>query len=148
MREGQNQPTLPDTNALSLLGVKILVVDDDADSRDFVTFVLEQDGADVMGVASALEALQAVAEAKPDVLVSDIGMPNMDGYTLMRQLRTWTPEQGGQIPAIALTAFASKSDQQQAITVGFQMHLPKPLNAEALVQAIVRLIATDRTEKY
>ncbi|MBW4646690.1 MAG: response regulator [Goleter apudmare HA4340-LM2] len=138
----QDQPTLLDADSLPLDGIKVLVVDDDPDSRDFVTFVLEQDGANVIAVTSALAALQVLAGDKPDVLVSDIGMPNIDGYMLMRQIRTWTPEQGGQIPAIALTAFASKLDQQQAIAAGFQMHLPKPLNTETLVQAIVRLVKT------
>ncbi|BAY27812.1 multi-sensor hybrid histidine kinase [Calothrix sp. NIES-2100] len=124
---------------LSLAGVQILVVDDDPDSLDFVAFVLEQDGAMVITVSSALEALQAIEQEKPDVLVSDISMPDMDGYTLLRQLRTWSAEKGGQIPAIALTAFARQYDQQQAFQAGFQVHLPKPINPEELVAAIVRL---------
>ncbi len=98
-----------------LTGMQILVVDDDRDSLDFVAFVLEEDGADVVAVSSALEALQVIEQQKPDVLVSDIGMPDMDGYTLIRQLRTWSTEQGGEIPAIALTAFASKRDREKAL---------------------------------
>jgi PAS domain S-box-containing protein len=124
---------------LSLAGVQILLVDDDADSLDFVAFVLEQDGAEVRAASSALEALQIIEQEKPDVLVSDISMPDMDGYTLLRLLRTWSAEQGGQIPAIALTAFARQYDQQQALQAGFQVHLPKPVNPEELVAAIIRL---------
>ncbi|OUL35109.1 hybrid sensor histidine kinase/response regulator [Nostoc sp. T09] len=125
--------------SLSLGGMQILVVDDDADSRDFIAFVLEQDGAEVIAVSSALEALQTIEQKKPDVLVSDISMPDMDGYTLMHQVRAWSTEKGEQIPAIALTAFARQYDQQQALQAGFQMHLAKPVNPEELVAAIVRL---------
>ncbi|OUL31793.1 hybrid sensor histidine kinase/response regulator [Nostoc sp. RF31YmG] len=126
-------------NSLSLAGVQILVVDDDADSLEFVTFVLEQDGAEVIAASSALQALQVIEQKKPDVLVSDISMPDMDGYTLMHQVRAWSAEQGEQIPAIALTAFARKYDEQQALQAGFQIHLAKPVNPEELVAAIVRL---------
>ncbi|MDF5731430.1 MAG: ATP-binding protein [Rhizonema sp. PD38] len=127
-------------NFLTLSEVQILVIDDDADSRDFVAFVLEQHGAHVIAVSSAFEALQVLEQEKPDVLVSDISMPDIDGYALMRQVRSWTPEQGGQIPAIALTAFARTFDQQLAVSSGFQEHLPKPLYPEKLVATVVRLV--------
>jgi PAS domain S-box-containing protein len=127
-------------NSLPLNGIRVLVVDDDADSRDFVAFVLEQDGAFVIAVSSGYEALQVLAEIKPDVLVSDISMPDMDGYMLIHQVRTLTLEQGGQIPAIALTAFARNNDQQEALKAGFQMHLSKPINPEELIAAIVQLL--------
>ncbi len=127
-------------NFLTLSEVRILVIDDDADSRDFVAFVLEQHGANVIAVSSAFEALQVLEQEKPDVLVSDISMPDIDGYALMRQVRSWTPEQGGQIPAIALTAFARTFDQQLAVSSGFQEHLPKPLYPEKLVATVVRLV--------
>ena len=130
------------TNSLLLADVRVLVVEDDDDSRDFITFVLEQDGAFVIPVSSAFEALQTLAEIKPDVLVSDIGMPDMDGYMLIHQVRTSTPEQGGEIPAIALTAFARNDDQQEALKAGFQLHLSKPLNPEQLIGAIVQLLET------
>ncbi|WP_292742682.1 hybrid sensor histidine kinase/response regulator [Nostoc sp. NMS4] len=136
----QSYPGFLATNSLPLNGIRVLVVDDDTDSRDFIAFVLEQDGAFVMAVSSADEALQTLAEIKLDVLVSDISMPDIDGYMLIHQVRTRTPEQGGQIPAIALTAFASNDDQQKALKAGFQMHLPKPLNPEELIAAIVQLI--------
>ncbi|MBE9039045.1 ATP-binding protein [aff. Roholtiella sp. LEGE 12411] len=127
------------SNRGNLQGFKILVVDDDTDSRDFISFVLSEEGADVIAVSSAMKALQALAESKPDVLLSDIGMPDMDGYMLIRQVRTWLPEQGGQIPAIALTAYAGEYNQQQALSAGFQMHVTKPAEPSELVTAVVRL---------
>ncbi|MDM9582588.1 hybrid sensor histidine kinase/response regulator [Nostoc sp. GT001] len=142
LRDGQNYPALLATNSLPLNGIRILVVDDDTDSRDFAAFVLEQDGAFVIAVSSAEEALQTLAEVKLDVLVSDISMPNMDGYMLIHEVRTRTLEQGGQIPAIALTAFARNNDHEKALEAGFQMHLSKPLNPETLIAAIVKLMET------
>ncbi|MBW4557595.1 MAG: response regulator [Trichormus sp. ATA11-4-KO1] len=136
----QNHASLLATQSLSLTGVQVLVVDDDADSREFVAFVLEQEGCEVMAVSSAFAALQTLKQVKPDVLVSDISMPNMDGYMLISQLRSWTAEEGGQIPAIALTAFAGNNDQKKALAAGFQIHLSKPFNPEELVAAIVSLI--------
>lgn len=140
LKDEQNYPVLLTPKSLPLAGVRVLVVDDDADSLDFAAFVLEQDGAFVIALSSAYEALKTLAEVKPDVLVSDISMPDMNGYMLIRQVRTWTPEQGGQIPAIALTAFARNDDQQEALKAGFQMHLSKPFNPEELIAAIVKLV--------
>ncbi|MHC5673135.1 hybrid sensor histidine kinase/response regulator [Nostoc sp.] len=142
LTDEQNYPAFLATNSLLLADVRVLVVEDDDDSRDFITFVLEQDGAFVIAVSSAFEALQTLAEVKLDVLVSDIGMPDMDGYMLIHQVRTWTAEQGGEIPAIALTAFARNDDQQEALKAGFQLHLSKPLNPEELIPAIVQLLET------
>ncbi|MHC5614334.1 MAG: hybrid sensor histidine kinase/response regulator [Nostoc sp.] len=142
LTDEQNYPAFLATNSLLLADVRVLVVEDDDDSRDFITFVLEQDGAFVIAVSSAFEALQTLAEVKLDVLVSDIGMPDMDGYMLIHQVRTWTAEQGGEIPAIALTAFARNDDQQEALKAGFQLHLSKPLNPEELIAAIVQLLET------
>ncbi|HYX14609.1 MAG TPA: ATP-binding protein [Nostoc sp.] len=140
LTDEQNYPVLLTPKSLPLAGVRVLVVDDDADSLDFAAFVLEQDGAFVMALSSPYEALQTLAEVKPDVLVSDISMPDMNGYMLIRKVRSWTPEQGGQIPAIALTAFARNEDQQEALKAGFQMHLRKPFNPEELIAAIAKLV--------
>ncbi|MUG95558.1 PAS domain-containing protein [Scytonema sp. UIC 10036] len=126
--------------ALPLSGVQVLVVDDEADSRELIAFILEQRGAIVTEVASALEALQVIAKIQPDVLVSDIGMPDMDGYTLMRQIRAMPSKQIHQIKAIALTAYAGEINQQQALAVGFQRHIAKPVDPDRLVQAIVNLV--------
>ncbi|MEH1872584.1 hybrid sensor histidine kinase/response regulator [Nostoc sp.] len=142
LTDEQNYPVLLTPKSLPLAGVRVLVVDDDADSLDFAAFVLEQDGAFVIALSSPNEALQTLAEVKPDVLVSDISMPDMDGYMFIRQVRTWTPEQGGQIPAIALTAFARNDDEQEALKAGFQMHLAKPFNPEKLIAAIAELVET------
>ena len=127
--------------APDLSGVKILVVDDDVDSREVVCFVLAQAGATVTGLASGAEALKTIAQTVPDLLVSDIGIADMDGYTLIRQLRDLPPSLGGQIPAIALTAYARDSDRQQALAAGFQLHFSKPMDMDALVKAIVALTA-------
>ncbi|MBE9198788.1 MULTISPECIES: PAS domain S-box protein [unclassified Nodularia (in: cyanobacteria)] len=128
-----------DSSLGNLEGIKILVVDDDLDSRDFICFVLEEEGAEVISVSSAIEALQTLPDSKADVLLSDIGMPEMDGYMLMRQVRTWTSEQGGKTPAIALTAYAGEYNQQQAMSAGFQMHVTKPAEPSQLVAAVARL---------
>ncbi|MBD0334237.1 MAG: response regulator [Cyanobacteria bacterium Co-bin13] len=130
-------PTAP---TAPLAGRQLLVVDDEDDSREFVVFVLEQAGARVRSAANAGEALATLAQAPPDVLVSDIGMPDQDGYMLIRQVRALQPEQGGQTPAIALTAYAGEFDQQQALQAGFQLHLSKPVDPEALVRAVCRLV--------
>ncbi|MEP0776310.1 ATP-binding protein [Microcoleus sp. ZQ-A2] len=125
---------------LDLNGIKILVVDDETDSREFVAFLLEQQGAQVRAASSAHEALIALTQAKPDLLLSDVGMPDMDGYMLIQQVRALAPEQGGKIPAIALTAYAGETNQQQVIAAGFQKHISKPIEPEVLVQAISSLI--------
>ncbi|MBW4622002.1 MAG: PAS domain S-box protein [Cyanosarcina radialis HA8281-LM2] len=134
---------MPDTDPVSeatfdLNGIQILVVDDEPDSREFITFLLEQAGAIVTSVASGFEALQAIERSIPDSIVSDIGMPEIDGYMLMQQIRTW--EQFAEVPAIALTAYAGEFDRQQALKAGFQQHLPKPVEPEVLVKAIALLI--------
>ncbi|MFN6538740.1 MAG: ATP-binding protein [Nostoc sp. EkiNYC01] len=126
--------------SLDLNGIKILVVEDDADTREFTTCLLEECGASVTSVASASEALITFTKSHPDLLLSDIGMPDIDGYMLMQQVRTLPSEQGGQIPAIALTAYAGEFDYQQALRVGFQKHISKPVEAKKLVAAITDLV--------
>ncbi|MBD2260545.1 PAS domain S-box protein [Pseudanabaena sp. FACHB-2040] len=121
---------------LDLSGIRVLVVDDDTDTRDFTAFLLEQAGAKVITSTSAAEAVAALTQYHPDVLVSDIGMPGTDGYMLIRQIRALSSEQGGQIPAIALTAYAGESDQQQALQAGFQRHVSKPVEPEVLLRTI------------
>ncbi|OUL20679.1 diguanylate cyclase [Nostoc sp. 106C] len=123
-----------------LKGIKILVVDDDTDTREFIAFLLEKHGATITAAASANEALSAFTQFQPDILLSDIGMPEMDGYMLMRQVRSLPPEQGGQISAIALTAYAGEIDYQQALTAGFQRHISKPVDPVTLIEAITVLV--------
>nr|WP_199330465.1 ATP-binding protein [Microcoleus sp. FACHB-68] len=130
--------TVPDT--LPLTNIRILVVDDEADSLDFLAFVLEQAGAEVTATASAIAALQLLTQSKPDILISDIGMPEMDGYMLMRQVRLLESEQENNIAAIALTAYAGEMNQQQALAAGFQRHIAKPVDPETLVQQIKNMV--------
>ncbi|MBH8575244.1 response regulator [Nostocaceae cyanobacterium CENA369] len=120
--------------------LQILVVDDDPDSLELVTFILEQYGATVTAVSSAKEVLAAIAKSKPDLLVSDVGMPEMDGYMLLRQIRSLSAAQGGEIRAIALTAYASEGDEQQALSVGFQAHIAKPIDPVQLVATITNIM--------
>ncbi|MBD2000040.1 response regulator [Leptolyngbya sp. FACHB-541] len=128
-----------------LKSLRVLLVDDDTDTRTFFAFVLEQAGAEVIAVASAEAALHTLTHTKQDLLLSDIGMPDMDGYALLKQVRSLPPEQGGNIPAIALTAYAGELNQQQALTAGFQQHLAKPVEPEELIKAIAALKIGERT---
>jgi len=136
--EGNSSPFTPESSPLT--GIRVLVVDDDVDSREFIAFVLEQLGAQVSTVTSAGEAIASLEQLPPDILLSDIGMPDMDGYMLMRQIRAMPPEQGGQILAIALTAYAGEIDRQQALAAGFQHHLAKPVEPDELVKVILNLL--------
>ena len=120
-----------------LSGVRILVIDDEADSREFVAFILEQTHAIVITASSGAEALQLIAQSTPDLIISDIGMPNMDGYMLMQQIRSLEPLKN--VPAIAFTAYAGELNQQQALAAGFQKHLSKPIDPDQLVQAVSAL---------
>ncbi|MBN3943032.1 PAS domain S-box protein [Nostoc sp. NMS9] len=125
---------------LSLLGVRVLVVDEQADTREFITTVLEQCQAEVTAVASVLEALQLIIQWKPDALVSDISMLQEDGYSLIRKVRSQPPELGGNIPAAALIADTRAEDRMRAIQEGYQLHLPKPIEAAELATVVARLV--------
>ncbi|MGJ5631319.1 PAS domain S-box protein [Nostoc sp. CALU 1950] len=127
----------PDLN-----GLKVLLVDDERDTRELITFILEQSGAVVIQTASAMEALRIMPQFQPNLLLSDIGMPEVDGYMLMRQIRAMSPELGGKIPAIAITAYAGEVDYQQAIAAGFGQHITKPVEPAKLLRAIANLIYT------
>ncbi len=122
-----------------LADVAILVVDDDADTRELLLEVLANCGANARGVSSAAEAFAAVAEYHPDILLSDIGMPGEDGYALMRRLRTLPAVQGGAIPAAAITAYNRSEDRMLAFEAGFQLHVAKPIDLGELVAAAVSL---------
>ncbi|WP_298908124.1 AAA family ATPase [uncultured Nostoc sp.] len=143
IKDAKDNSSLLADQSSPLSGLQILVVDDDADMREFLSFMLEQYGATVITVTSAIAALTTLSQSQPNLIISDIGMPEMDGYMLMRQVRSLKPEQGGTIPAIALTAYAGEMDQQQAIAVGFQQHISKPVDPQELVKAIV-LLGTDK----
>ena len=133
------RPEFSDSSPLT--GLQVLIVEDEVDTRDLLSLMLEEYGANAIAVASAKEALEAVLKLQPDVIVSDIGMPECDGYSLLRQVRTLPAAAGGEIPAIALTAYASNEDRHQAISAGFQLHLAKPVNPTELVEAIAKIVA-------
>jgi PAS domain S-box-containing protein len=129
---------VPDLCAL-LAGVRVLVVDDEPDARALVKRVLEDCGAVVTAVGSAAEAVPRVAADRPDVLVSDIGMPDEDGYALIRRVRALGPESHGDVPALALTAYARSEDRVRAVYAGFQSHVPKPVEPDELVMMVAGL---------
>jgi PAS domain S-box-containing protein len=122
-----------------LKGLNILTVEDEEDGRILVTAVLEKCGAKVTAVDSVRAALAALQENRFDILVSDIGMPEEDGYSLIRKIRALPAEQGGQIPAAALTAYARVEDRMKALRAGFQSHLPKPVEPAELVAVVANL---------
>jgi CheY-like chemotaxis protein len=125
----------------SLEGVRVLVVDDEKDAREVIVAILEQRGARTFEAASVEEALLRLDEERPDVLVSDIGLPEEDGYSLMRRIRALPRARGGGIPAAALTAYARTEDRMQALLAGFQIHVPKPVQPAELIAVVASLAA-------
>jgi PAS domain S-box-containing protein len=136
IRDDESSSLPPPGPLPNLKGIHILVVDDEDDNREMLTAALEQAGAEVTAVSSATEAIASYANRVPDILVSDIGMPNVDGYALIRRLRSLQPEQGGRVPAIALTAHARVRDRSEALLAGFQEHIPKPVDPAELIVAV------------
>lgn len=137
----------PSISSSALQGLNVLVVDDEQSARELVAEILRQHGAEVTKADSASKAFEIIAQATriPDLLVSDISMPEEDGYMLIRKIRRLSPDDGGLIPAIALTAFGRMEDRVRALSAGFQMHLPKPVEPAEL--AIVAANLTDREYK-
>ena len=138
----QTKKALAASGEPDLSGLRILVVDDEADARDLLAIRLQQSGAEVVTASSVEAAMEILVrgDALPDLIVSDIAMPGEDGYSLMRRVRALDPEQGGRIPAIAVTAYSRTKDLMRALAAGFQAHLPKPVNAAELSHAITGLI--------
>ena len=139
------QPALPREEfrpGPSLQGVRVLLVDDDAGARESVAAVLEQSGASVRAVESAAEAVETLEREPPDVLLSDIAMPGLDGYALLGQARARL--QGAQLPAAALTAYAGATDRTRALAAGFQAHLAKPVDPAELVAVVAQLAYATR----
>jgi signal transduction histidine kinase len=124
----------------SLAGVRLLVVDDEADAREVMRFMLERGGARVRTADCAAQALDAVREERPDILISDIGMPVEDGYVLVRRLRAMEEGLGRRLPAIALTAYASEEDHRRARAAGFDEHLSKPVDPARLIEVAAGLV--------
>jgi CheY-like chemotaxis protein len=130
-----------------LNGLNILVVDDEVDTRDLLRATLSECGAQVDVAGSVTEAFALMAACLPDVIISDIGMPDEDGYDLIRRLRSMPLEGGGKVPAIALTAYARVEDRLKALRAGFQMHVPKPVELAELV-TVVASVAGRNVQEY
>ncbi|VXD19667.1 PAS/PAC sensor hybrid histidine kinase [Planktothrix serta PCC 8927] len=128
------------TSQVLLSGLRVLVVEDEADTRELIRVTLQEYGATVMAVETALEALELIRKSPFEVLVSDLGMPEINGYELIQRVRTLAPEVGGQIPAIALTAYASAEDRQKALDLGFEQHISKPVDPLALALMIAKIV--------
>ncbi|BAY34265.1 two-component hybrid sensor and regulator [Nostoc carneum NIES-2107] len=124
------------SNSPNLQGLRVVAVDDDVDSLDLIAFILEQYGIEVTAVSSAREAIKAIAQIQPDLLISDIAMPEIDGYTLIRQVREMEAVKGGRLPAIALTAFAGETNNHKILAAGFQNHITKPVDPDELAMVI------------
>jgi signal transduction histidine kinase/CheY-like chemotaxis protein len=126
-------------NRTTLDGLRVLVVDDEADARQIITTLIQRTGAEVMACESAHEALEALEKWHPDVLMSDIGMPGEDGYSLINKVRSLPADRGGEVPAAAFTAYAREEDRQRALDAGYQMHIAKPVSSGQLVAMIAHL---------
>jgi CheY-like chemotaxis protein len=129
--------------ARDLCGVSVMIVDDERDAREVLVAMLELRGAEVIAASSTAEAVEALTRATslslPDVLVSDIGMPGEDGFDLISRVRAMSPECGGDIPAIALTAYARPEDRDRVLAAGFQRHVAKPVEPSSLAMAVATL---------
>jgi PAS domain S-box-containing protein len=144
VESGREHPTSPRFSAMvydqfDLTGVKVLVVDDEADARQLIKRILVQCQAEVLVASSAAQAIELLEQQRPHVLVSDIGMPERDGYDLIRQVRKLASSQGGHTPAVALTAFARSEDRTRAMVAGYNMHIAKPVEPHELLATVARL---------
>lgn len=122
-----------------LNALQVLVVDDDADTCELIAFALKEYGAHVTAAHSATEGLKAIAQSTPDLLISDIGMPEQDGYWLIHQVRALDSGRSQPLPAVALTAFATEEDRIRALQAGFQNHVPKPIEVDKLIVVVANL---------
>ena len=130
-------------NALPMLErVRVLCVDDELDIRELLGLLLGGHGAQVVVVETAEQAMQLLRSFRPHVLTSDIGLPLEDGYSFIRRVRALEPSEGGNVPAVALTAYACAEDQRRAMNEGFQVHLAKPVDCDKLVSVITSLVRT------
>lgn len=134
--EAESLPSLRLPQALD--GLQVLIVDDEGDTREFITTLLESYGMSVKAVASAAAALQALSQFRPDVLVSDIRMPGGDGYSLIRQIRDWETKQGGHLPAAAITAYQDE-DREKSLKAGYEAHLHKLAQPSEWVEMVAQL---------
>jgi CheY-like chemotaxis protein len=127
----------------SLDGLRVLLVDDEPEAREIISTVITRTGGEVTACTSAGEALAKLLEWKPDVILSDIAMPDEDGYSFIGKVRSLPREKGGETPAAALTAYARDVDRREALAAGYQMHIAKPIGASQLVTMVARLAGRD-----
>jgi len=125
--------------SLPLKGLQVLVVDSDPDSRYLLTILFEEYGVETIAATSALEALEILKQIKPDLLISEIRLPNEDGYSLMDKVKAFESGRHVHIPAIALTVYARDDDRAHALSVGFEEHLPKPFDIDELLATVAGL---------
>ncbi|MFN6571729.1 response regulator [Dendronalium sp. ChiSLP03b] len=124
---------------ISVDGLHLLVIDDDADTRKILTILFQMEGAEILAVGSVNEALEVLSYFNPDILISDIYLSDELGYSSLTKVRNLVATQGKWIPAIALTGFASETERAYAYAIGFQMHICKPINLDELVCAVASL---------
>jgi CheY-like chemotaxis protein/anti-sigma regulatory factor (Ser/Thr protein kinase) len=134
-------PHTPEILVRDLSQVKVLVVDDEPDARELIKRILSDCHATVITAASAHDAMESFRDAPPDVLVSDLGMPEVDGFELLAQVRALGRDGGGDVPAVALTAFARSEDRIRALEAGFRAHISKPVEPTELIAAVARMAA-------
>jgi signal transduction histidine kinase/ActR/RegA family two-component response regulator len=152
--DNNSQPHFSSENELmtvkapELHGLRVLVVDNEADARELLEMVLKTSGGQVTLAASAAEAIEQIEINTFDVLITDIGMPGEDGYSLIQKVRMLPVERGGKMPAVALTAYAGAEDRIRALRAGFQMHVPKPVEAAELVAVVAHLAARNRSNAF
>jgi len=127
----------------SLDGLRVLLVDDEAEAREIISTVIGRTGAEVRTCISASDALIKLAEWRPDVILSDIAMPEEDGYSFIGKVRSLPRDKGGETPAAALTAYARDEDRLQALAAGYQMHIAKPISASQLVNMVAKLVGRE-----
>jgi CheY-like chemotaxis protein len=125
--------------------IRVLVVEDEDDAREVLRALFQHCGSEIMVAASAAEALRVLETWQPDVLVSDIGLPDEDGYSLIRKIRALETSRGSELPAIALTAFAKSADRERALQAGFQVHVSKPVEPAELTAVVARLVVNRST---
>jgi CheY-like chemotaxis protein len=126
-------PAQEEKTGMDLGGMRVLLVEDEADTRELLTVMLRSFRAEVHAVPTGDEALTALTTSPPDVLISDIRMDTIDGYALIRDVRSLPPERGGTVPAVALTALTRPEDRRRALEAGYQVHVPKPVTPAKLV---------------
>ena len=125
--------------SFQLNGLRVLVVDNDPDSRDLLTMVFEPYDVETIAAKSALEALEILKQVQPDLLISEIALPKEDGYSLISKVKVLEIQRQVRIPAIALTVYAREDDRARALSVGFEKHLPKPFDIDELIETVACL---------